>query len=143
MGLFDFVKDAGAKILENASDAASAITGHVKKEVPDSDKSDVQIEYSDGTAKVSGKAANQADKEKIILAAGNVHGVNKIDDNIQVADGDQKQSRMYTVKSGDTLSKIAQEMYGNASDYPKIFEANKPMLKDPDKIYPGQVLRIP
>ncbi len=143
MGLFDFVKDAGAKIFANASDAAKAITGHVKKEVPDSNSGDVQVEYSDGTVKVSGNAATQADKEKIILAAGNIHGVNKIEDNIRVTGGDQKPSRMYTVKSGDTLSKIAKEMYGNAGDYPKIFEANKPMLKDPDKIYPGQVLRIP
>ncbi len=143
MGLFDFVKEAGAKILDSATDAASAITGHVNKEVPESQNSDVQVEYNDGTVKVSGNAASQADKEKIILAAGNVHGVSKIDDNIQVAGGEQTQSRMYTVKSGDTLSKIAKEMYGNASDYPKIFEANKPMLKDPDKIYPGQVLRIP
>ena len=143
MGLFDFVKGAGAKILENASDAAGAILGHVKKEVPDSAKSDVQVEYIDGTVRVTGNAATQADKEKIILAAGNVHGVNKIDDHIQVTDGSTTQSRMYTVKKGDTLSAIAKQMYGKAGDYPKIFEANKPMLKDPDKIYPGQVLRIP
>lgn len=57
--------------------------------------------------------------------------------------GGQWSSRTYTVKSGDTLSKIAKDMYGDASRYPQIFEANKPMLKDPDKIYPGQVLRIP
>ncbi|MGB8634988.1 MAG: peptidoglycan-binding protein LysM [Rhodanobacteraceae bacterium] len=143
MGIFDFVKDAGARIIENASDAAGAIMGHVNKEVPESKNSDVEVEYSDGTVKVSGNAASQADKEKIILAAGNVHGVSKIDDNIKVAGGEQKQSRMYTVKSGDTLSKIAKEMYGNAGDYPRIFEANRPMLSDPDKIYPGQVLRIP
>jgi nucleoid-associated protein YgaU len=52
-------------------------------------------------------------------------------------------SRTYTVEKGDTLSGIAKKMYGNANKYPQIFEANKPMLKDPDKIYPGQVLRIP
>lgn len=143
MGLFDFVKEAGARIIDSATDAASAIRGHVNKEVPESKNSDVQVEYQDGTVRVSGNAASQADKEKIILAAGNVHGVSKIDDNIKVAGGEQKPSRMYTVKSGDTLSKIARDMYGNANDYPKIFEANKPMLKDPDKIYPGQVLRIP
>jgi nucleoid-associated protein YgaU len=50
---------------------------------------------------------------------------------------------MYTVKSGDTLSAIAKEQYGDAMKYPQIFEANKPMLENPDKIYPGQVLRIP
>ncbi len=103
----------------------------------------MQVEYIDGTAKVSGTAATQADKEKIILAAGNVHGVNQIDDNITVTGTAEPASRMYTVKPGDTLSGIAKAMYGKAGDYPKIFEANKPMLKDPDKIYPGQVLRIP
>ena len=49
----------------------------------------------------------------------------------------------HTVVSGDTLSKIAKKVYGNAMKYPVIFEANKPMLSHPDKIYPGQVLRIP
>ena len=143
MGIFDFVKNAGAKILESASDAAGAITGHVHKEVPDSKNSDVQVEYIDGTVKVSGTAPSQADKEKIILAAGNVHGVEKIEDNIAVTGDAETESRMYTVKSGDTLSGIAKQMYGHANEYMKIFEANKPMLKDPDKIYPGQVLRIP
>lgn len=52
-------------------------------------------------------------------------------------------SKFYTVKSGDYLSKIAKEVYGNGNRYLEIFEANKPMLKDPDDIYPGQVLRIP
>jgi nucleoid-associated protein YgaU len=47
------------------------------------------------------------------------------------------------VKSGDTLSAIAKQFYGDAGRYSAIFEANKPMLKDPDEIYPGQVLRIP
>ena len=64
----------------------------------------------------------------------------------EVAAGEQASewtSRTYTVEKGDTLSRIAKEMYGDAGKYPAIFEANKPMLKDPDKIYPGQVLRIP
>ena len=52
-------------------------------------------------------------------------------------------SKSYTVVKGDTLGKIAKEFYGNAAKYPLIFEANKPMLSHPDKIYPGQMLRIP
>lgn len=142
MGLFDFVKDAGAKILDSAGDVADALRGHVEKEVPDADSKNVEMIWRDGTVAVSGKARSQEEKEKIILAAGNVAGVEKIDDAIEV-EGTAAQSRMYTVKSGDTLSGIAKEMYGDAGQYPKIFEANKPMLKDPDKIYPGQVLRIP
>jgi nucleoid-associated protein YgaU len=52
-------------------------------------------------------------------------------------------AKTYTVQAGDTLSKIAKEQLGRANDYMKIFEANKDQLTDPDKIRPGQVLRIP
>lgn len=143
MGMFDFVKSAGEKIISSAADAAGAILGHVNKEMPEA-KDKVQVQYNDGTATVTGQAASQEEKEKIILAAGNVNGVGKVNDNITVAGAHPAdQSRMYTVKSGDTLSKIAKDMYGNAGDYPKIFKANQPLLKDPDKIYPGQMLRIP
>jgi nucleoid-associated protein YgaU len=140
MGLFNFVKDAGEKLFQKASDAAAAISKHVAQQKLDT--KDVDIVFVDGSVKISGTAATQADKEKAILAAGNIVGVNNVVDNMTVA-APSGEARMYTVKSGDTLSKIAKEMYGNAGQYPKIFEANKPMLKDPDKIYPGQVLRIP
>ena len=93
------------------------------------------------TVEISGSAPTQADREKAILAAGNVQNVSSVNDSITV-DSPEPESRMYTVKSGDSLSKIAQEMYGNG-DYMKIFEANKPLLSDPNKIYPGQMLRIP
>jgi nucleoid-associated protein YgaU len=102
-------------------------------------------------------------KEKTVLLAGNIDGISKVDDRLHVgvrpgqatgsvAGGSTLgtgtgapawQSRTYTVEKGDTLSAIAKKFYGDASDYPIIFEANKPMLADPDKIYPGQVLRIP
>ncbi|QBB71877.1 peptidoglycan-binding protein LysM [Pseudolysobacter antarcticus] len=140
MGIFDFVKEAGAKLIGSATDAATSIHDQVAKQKLDA--SDVNVVFVDGTVKLSGSAATQADKEKLILAAGNIAGVSKVDDNITVAQP-AAQSRMYTVKSGDTLSAIAKAMYGNANDYPKIFEANKPMLSSPDKIYPGQLLRIP
>ena len=93
-------------------------------------------------AKVYGVAKDQATKEKVILAAGNVHGVGGVEDNMTV-DLSQPAAKFYTVVKGDTLSKIAKEFYGNANAYMKIFEANKPMLTHPDKIYPGQNLRIP
>ena len=76
------------------------------------------------------------------MLVGNVEGVGRVDDQLQTAQP-EPEATFYTVKSGDTLSKIAREHYGNANQYPKIFEANKPLLKDPDEIYPGQVLRIP
>ncbi len=87
-------------------------------------------------------AADQATREKVILCCGNVAGVTQVDDAMTVAEP-ADESRWYTVVRGDTLSAIAKSQYGNANEYPKIFEANKPMLSHPDKIYPGQVLRIP
>ncbi|MEQ6600404.1 peptidoglycan-binding protein LysM, partial [Pseudomonas aeruginosa] len=90
----------------------------------------------------SGEVASQEEKEKILLALGNVAGVSSVEDKITVAQA-APEARFVTVKKGDTLSAIAKAEYGNANAYMKIFEANKPMLSHPDKIYPGQVLRIP
>ncbi|HEU0199993.1 MAG TPA: peptidoglycan-binding protein LysM, partial [Burkholderiaceae bacterium] len=94
------------------------------------------------TAKVFGVAKDQETKEKVLLAAGNVEGVAAVEDMMSV-DRSAPAAQFYTVVKGDTLSKIAKQFYGNANDYPRIFEANKPMLTHPDKIYPGQNLRIP
>ncbi len=102
----------------------------------------VTYDGAKATAKVYGVAKDQATKEKVILSAGNIHGVAAVDDNMTV-DLSQPESQFYTVVKGDTLSKIAKEFYGDANAYQKIFEANKPMLTHPDKIYPGQNLRIP
>jgi nucleoid-associated protein YgaU len=93
-------------------------------------------------ATISGKAYDQSTREKIILVVGNVDGIAKVDDNMTV-ENKEPEAVFHTVERGDTLGKIAQEHYGSANKYPEIFEANKPMLTDPDKIYPGQVLRIP
>lgn len=106
------------------------------------DAEDLEIRFNDGTATIEGSVATQEDREKIILAVGNVEGVAKVDEEIDVVD-ESAQAKMYTVVKGDSLSKIAKEYYGDGSKYPAIFEANKPMLKNPDLIYPGQVLRIP
>jgi len=103
---------------------------------------DLAIKVVADTATVSGMAATQAEREKIVLAIGNVHGIRQVEDNLEVAVA-APEATFHTVERGDTLSKIAKQHYGNAMKYPVIFEANKPMLSDPDKIYPGQVLRIP
>ncbi len=94
------------------------------------------------TVTLSGTAKTQEDRERARLAVGNVQYVETVVDDIEV-ETPAEESRFYTVVKGDTLSKIAKEMYGNANDYMKIFDANKPMLSHPDKIYVGQVLRIP
>ncbi len=156
MGLFDFVKSAGEKLLGQDDEPKPSgggqddrsrdrwVAARLVKIVEGTgiEVKDLSIRVDGETARVSGTVATQADKERVVLAVGNVAGISKVDDRLTV-ESPEPEATFYTVKSGDTLSKIAKEHYGNAGKYPVIFEANKPMLKDPDKIYPGQVLRIP
>jgi nucleoid-associated protein YgaU len=159
MGIFDFVKDAGSKIglgeskAEKAAAATEAARDEELHELREANKilnliigmnqiEQPRVEFDDGTATVWGKAPDQKTKETTVLVVGNVHGVARVDDRIEVEEP-APESVFYTVKSGDTLGKIAKEHYGDASRYMKIFEANQPMLKDPNLIYPGQALRIP
>ncbi|PZQ50432.1 MAG: peptidoglycan-binding protein LysM [Rhodovulum sulfidophilum] len=146
MGLWDFVKDAGKAIgigSAEAAEPAAPAPDALKKEVEDLGlkAEGLKVEVDGDTVKVSGKAASQEEKEKIILAAGNVKGVAKVEDDISAPDA--AEPVFHTVVKGDTLWKISETTLGNGARYTEIFEANKPMLKDPDKIYPGQVLRIP
>jgi nucleoid-associated protein YgaU len=158
MGLFSFVREAGQKLLGITDDAAEtspgiSVTAPAQPVVSASTlhgmlahhglaPDDLSMGFRDGTATVSGTAAAAADREKIILALGNTRGVAEVDDQLKV-EGEAPEPVFCTVKSGDTLSGIAKEQYGNAMKFPAIFEANRPMLSDPNKIYPGQVLRIP
>jgi nucleoid-associated protein YgaU len=107
-----------------------------------------RISVQGDTVTISGTASDAAEKEKAVLVLGNTKGVAKVVDQIAVAASpvqgqQQSPSQFYEVKPGDTLSKIARQFYGDANRYSAIFEANRPMLKDPDEIYPGQTLRIP
>jgi nucleoid-associated protein YgaU len=102
----------------------------------------LNIQFDDGTAAVTGTTETQAEREKVVLAVGNVEGVARVDDQITVV-APEPAATFYTVVSGDTLSGISLDHYGNAMKYTVIFEANRPMLENPDLIYPGQVLRIP
>jgi nucleoid-associated protein YgaU len=103
---------------------------------------DLGIRVDDDKVTLTGQAPSQADREKIVLLVGNHEGIGSVDDRMTVAK-QEPEAQYYEVKKGDTLSKIAKEHYGDANKYMTIFEANKPMLKDPDEIYPGQRLRIP
>ena len=159
MGLFDFVKDAGERLFGRGGDEEEKQQEEAVRSMEDAlaDKArgdqltklvsnmgfvdDANVTFKEGMATIKGKASSQADREKAILLVGNTQGVGQVDDQIEVAS--PPPARMYTVKSGDSLSKIAKEMYGDAMKYPVIFEANRPLLSHPDKIYPGQVLRIP
>lgn len=136
--LIKFAKDAGAKIGfgKDKDEDAKNLKNEMKKHGFKTDDVDVAVEGD--KVVLTGKALTQEEREKLILVAGNVEGVDSVEDKMEILP-----TRTHTVKSGDTLSKIAKDMYGDAMKYPVIFEANKPMLSHPDKIYPGQVLRIP
>lgn len=144
MSLFAFVKDAGVKLWESLvgqeAQAAESLKEHVTKVGLGNPNIEVSVEGDKVIAR--GEVASQEEKEKILLALGNVAGVGEVEDRISVTTP-APAARFVTVKKGDTLSAIAKAEYGNANAYMKIFEANKPMLSHPDKIYPGQVLRIP
>ena len=165
MGMFSFIKEAGQKLfgnkeIEKAAEAAAAdpaakpnldqlndaaakgIQTYIESQNLGISGLSVAFDGATGSVTVQGQAPTQDASEKVTLCCGNVGGVQHVNNLLavsQVAD----ESEYHDVVSGDTLSKIAKEYYGDASKYPAIFEANKPMLSHPDKIYPGQKLRIP
>lgn len=149
MGLFSFIKNAGSKIFggsETPEEKAAKVKEHVAKF--GFDLSNVTFSANGEAIVVSGQALNIDEKQKILATSGNVDGVESVEDQLTLKtplkiELPDLTKTMYTVKSGDSLSKIAKEVYGDPMKYPVIFEANKPMLSDPDKIYPGQVLYIP
>ena len=145
MGLFDFAKKVGAKIF-GASEAQAAPADELKKEAAKHglDTSNVNVEVQGDKVVLTGQAMSMEEAEKIILAMGNTMGVAQIESKLAVNDV-VPESKMVTVQKGDTLWKIAESAYGKGKggEYNRIFEANRPMLSHPDKIYPGQVLRVP
>jgi nucleoid-associated protein YgaU len=157
MGLIDFIKGAGEKLFKKEDKAAAAAAEAAAEVAAEQKKAetlekfvgrlgleidDLDIVVDDDLVTVTGTAPSQEMREKLVLALGNTAGIARVDDRIEV-EAPEPEAQFYTVVSGDSLSKIAKKYYGNAMKYPVIFEANKPMLSDPDKIYPGQVLRIP
>ncbi len=147
MGVFDFAKAAQAHI---AADQEAKMTEMLKSKLHEYGLvvNDVHVSFNAGVVTVEGEAANRSTKEKVVLALGNLPGVQKVDDRMTLPQpkpevAEEPEAQFYTVVKGDTLSKIAKHFYSDAMKYPVIFEANKPMLKSADLIYPGQVLRIP
>lgn len=166
MGLFSFIKDAGEKLFhhkdaEAAAAAAATDDEAAKAKLEETNRAAgdaiqtyieaqgltitglvVTFDAASSSVNLFGIAANQATKEKALLCAGNVAGVDNVNDNMSV-DLSEPEATYHDVVPGDNLSKIAKAAYGDPNKYPIIFEANKPMLSHPDKIYPGQKLRIP
>jgi len=149
MGLIDFVMGAGEKLFgpkESDQERSAKLENQVRKMGLPVEM--LRIDVKGEQATVNGKVKAQAVREKIVLAVGNTTGISKVDDRLELvvekaAAPKEPEAKYYTVVKGDSLSKIAKTQYGDAMKYPVIFEANKPMLSNPDKIYPGQVLRIP
>jgi len=164
MGFFDFIADAGSNLFkgdEPEPEITKPIAVHIRDAGVQIDN--LNVDFRAGAVTLSGYLPNQEQKEKAVLVAGNVKGVVSVQDNVilgtppadvveqeaekvkaaEEASNTEPSFRTYTVKSGDTLGKISKEMYGKSSLYNKIFEANTPMLKDANLIYPGQVLKIP
>jgi len=141
MGLFDFVKEIGHKLFNRDDEAAEKIKKHIEEMNPGING--LGVEFKNGVVSISGQAASAEAMEKAVLMAGNVQGVSDVKiDNLQ-APAVQKKVEYYLIKKGDTLSAIAKQFYGKANDYPKIFEANREVIKDPNLIFPGQKIRIP
>ena len=141
MGLFDFAKNVGKKLVGSDDDPAEKIEESIAAANPGVE--DLGVTFEDGVVHLSGKAASAEAMEKAVLMAGNVKGVTEVKIDGMDAPEPEPEVEYYTIVSGDSLSKIAKAHYGNAMDYPKIFEANKEVIKDPDLIYPGQKIRIP
>lgn len=164
MGMFSFIKEAGEKLfgrgeakaaqeaaaaaptpenIEALSKAAGdAIATYINSMNLNVQALEIGFDAASATVTVSGVAPDQATKEKVLLCCGNVSTVAAVNDLMTVS-SPEPESQWHTVVSGDNLSKISKHFYGTPNKYPQIFEANKPMLTHPDKIYPGQVLRIP
>jgi nucleoid-associated protein YgaU len=141
MGLFDFAADLGKKLFGKDDDPAEKIKQQIEADNPGI--KDLDVSFENGKVVLSGDAQSAEALEKTVLIAGNVQGVSEVAADGVSAPQQQAKVEYYTIERGDTLSAIAQRFLGKASDYPKIFEANREVIKDPDLIYPGQKIRIP
>jgi len=149
MGLIDFIKGAGEKLFNNeasAEEKSASIYKYLQRFNLRTEGVSASFNDDTNTIKVIGTVDSMLERKRIVATLGNIEGVEHVNDELQVKTNDNEADdnvRYYEVKSGDTLSGIAESMYGDANKYPQIFEANKPMLSDPDEIYPGQKLVIP
>ena len=138
--LFKFAKEAGEAFKNRMSNMREGIQERIHEQKTNVEN--LNVEEAGDRVVLKGRAKTRAEAERAIIAAGNTPGVAEVESALEIEE-DAPEATMYTVQAGDSLSKIAQAHYGDAMKYKQIFEANTPMLSDPDKIYPGQVLRLP
>jgi nucleoid-associated protein YgaU len=141
MGLFDFVKNVGHKVFNKDEEAGDKIRAHIEQSNPG--VQGLQVTYDDGVVALSGAATDGAAMEKAVLMAGNIMGVSEVKADALQAPPAAEQVDYYIIQKGDSLSAIAQRLYGKASAYPRLFEANREVIRDPDLIFPGQKIRVP
>lgn len=161
MSLFGFVKDIGRRVFNKDEDAAEKLREHIQD--AGVGIRDFSVDFEMGHVTLKGEVDSKADKEKAVLLAGNVAGVGEVFANeltVKVSEeqaaaeaagsaapvdvpGGEEETEFYVIQAGDTLGKIAKEVYGDAMQYPKIFEANREVIEDPDKIFVGQKIRLP
>ncbi|QXD17047.1 peptidoglycan-binding protein LysM [Rhodocaloribacter litoris] len=137
MGIFEFIKNIGKAV--GIGNEAEEIQAEIQQKLA-GQVEELTVTYAEGTVILTGTVADQAAREKAVLLAGNVQGVEKVDDRLTIR---APEPVFYTIQKGDTLSKIAREHYGDASKWKALFEANREVIEDPDLIYPGQRIRIP
>jgi nucleoid-associated protein YgaU len=146
MGLFDFVKDIGKKIFPGEAKAEDAAT-KIKQEIETANLgiSGLQVTYADGKCSLAGECPSPEAMQKAVLIAGNIQGVSEVNiSGLKVPQAKQEEKvEYYIIQKGDTLSKIAKQYYGDPNKYPRIFEANREVIKDANLIFPGQKVRIP
>ncbi len=143
MGLFDFVRDIGRKIFNSDSEANDKIKAEIEASLKGIEGLTVDYDPASGNVKLGGQASSTEALQKAILIAGNTKGVANVNVDTMKAPPAEDQTQYYIIKSGDTLSAIAQQFYKDANKYPKIFEANREVIKDANLIFPGQKIRIP
>ena len=144
MGLFDFASNIGKKIFGSEEEAPAALQQHIEEDNPG--VNNLQVQVQDGVATLSGEAQSAEALEKAVLMAGNALGIQEVKaDGLAIADGSQVggDDEFYIIEKGDTLWEIAEKAYGNGAKYTKIVEVNREVIKNADKIFPGQKIRIP
>jgi nucleoid-associated protein YgaU len=143
MGLFDFVRTIGRKLFDQDGDANDKIKKEIEASLKDVEGLTVDYDPASGLVKLGGTASSPEALEKAVLIAGNTMGVSNVNVDAMKHPGESADVQYYVIKSGDTLSAIAQKFYKDANKYPKIFEANREVIKDANLIFPGQKIRIP
>ena len=144
MGLFDFARNIGKKLFGKEDEAPAAIKQHIEEDNPG--VSNLQVQVKDGVATLTGQAQSAEALEKAVLMTGNALGIEKVQaDQMSIADGSKVggDDEFYVIQKGDTLWKIAEKAYGDGSKYNRIVDVNREVIRDPNKIFPGQKIRIP